>query len=86
MAKKKPCFDCAEQVEQLLDDIEKYGKDLRVQVIKENRDDAIFYREYWLESDADGFMPTPQPKENEEVVEIGANALLVIYTVESLII
>ncbi len=77
-------FDCSELIEELTADIVEFGGDMLVEVVTEEREGVMIYKDYNFIDDEEKSVFAL--KESERVQQMTASALLVLYEQENKIL
>lgn len=77
-------FECSELIEELKEDISEFGGDMIVQVVTEEREGVIIYKDYNFISDDES--TAFKLSETEKLQRMTASALLLLYEQENSIL
>ncbi len=77
-------FDCSELIEVLKADIKEFGGDMLVEVVTEEREGVVIYKDYnFIDGEEKSVLVL---KESEKIQQMTASALLVLYEQENKIL
>ncbi len=77
-------FDCSELIEELKADIDEFGGDKVLEVVTEEREDVVIYKDYNFIEDDKGV--SSKLSKNEKLQKMTASALLLLYEQENSIL
>lgn len=77
-------FDCSELIEELKADIDEFGGDKVLEVVTEEREDVVIYKDYNFIGDDKGV--SSKLSKNEKLQKMTASALLLLYEQENSIL
>lgn len=69
-------FECSELIDDLKEDISRFGGDLVVEVVTEEREDVTIYKDYTCNDDKNAAC---ELAETEKTKKLTASALLILY-------